>query len=677
VSASPPPDASASLPESGDLAQHSPLRLYYLLAAAQVTGQLTLELADRTVQVHFKKGQPDAVESNHPDDGLGAYLVRERALTPEQVAQAEAAKAGFGGELLGALFGQGLLPPQLAFTHLSKRALELLARGLMAEAGRFQYAPLELPSQKALPLGDKWGVLSTVLRWVPAPELRRRLNAVLHQPVMKSGGRVDLSELRLTPQETRLVGRFDGVRPLGQLLQESPQDADGLLRLAILLRAVELITFVAPPAGAKPATPPGGSSRLPPPAPRAPPPSAGGAVPQRPPPVLSPNGAPAAGAAPAAPAAPAAGLRPPAPPPSGPAAAPASPAPRPAAPAAAPPRPAPAPAAAPQPAAAPVMRPAAPAPGPAAPAAAAPPPGAPAAPPGLQRPAAPQRPPPVVGAPAPGGAPAPSAPSARPAAPAGPPPVMHASGPGASHRSVPVGATPVPLAMPPEFVAEFASLQGFYKELKGQNHFQRLGVPEAADGGAVKMAYFKLARVHHPDMVPPGAPPEMAKLKADIFALIGEAYRTLGEDASRAEYIQELKTGSGEVDVLNLLKAEDLFNRGMALVKARRFPEALKVLEEAVSLNPDEGEFYAWRGYAKFYVAGDKQAGKQAALPDLQEAIKRNERCAPAHFFLGQVTKSAGDPAGALKHFKRTLELKPDHIDAAREVRMAATPGKK
>ncbi|RKI40490.1 molecular chaperone DnaJ, partial [Corallococcus sp. AB049A] len=209
--------------------------------------------------------------------------------------------------------------------------------------------------------------------------------------------------------------------------------------------------------------------------------------------------------------------------------------------------------------------------------------------------------------------------------------------------------------------------------MKGQNHFQRLGLTEQTEGSAVKIAYFRLAKLYHPDTLPPGAPQELEKLKAEVFAYIGDAYRALSDDKSRAAYIEELKSGGGDgVDVQAILQAEELFQKSCILVKARKYPEAVKMLNDAIALNAEEPEFFAWRGYARFLAAPDKKAAQPEAFREIQAAIKRNERCAPAHYFLGVIAKLCGDATGALKHFKRTVELQPDHIDAMREVRMAS-----
>jgi curved DNA-binding protein CbpA len=221
---------------------------------------------------------------------------------------------------------------------------------------------------------------------------------------------------------------------------------------------------------------------------------------------------------------------------------------------------------------------------------------------------------------------------------------------------------------------EIPALRQLATVMKQQNHFVRLGLTEQTNSSAVKIAYFRLAKLYHPDTLPPGAPEELEKLKAEVFGYIGDAYRTLSDDKSREQYIEELKAGGGgsEVDVNAILMAEDLFQKATIMVKARKYPEAVKMLNEAISLNAEEAEFYAWRGYARFLVAPDKKAAQPEAAREIQNAIKRNERCAPAHYFLGVIAKACGDAAGALKHFKKTVELQPDHIDAQREIRMAA-----
>jgi len=207
--------------------------------------------------------------------------------------------------------------------------------------------------------------------------------------------------------------------------------------------------------------------------------------------------------------------------------------------------------------------------------------------------------------------------------------------------------------------------------LKGQNHFQVLGLPEVATSSAVKVAYFRLAKQYHPDTVPPGAPDEVLRLCSELFAAIGEAHRRLGNDKSRAEYLEELNSGgASDVELEQILRGEELFQKGSVQVKARKYQEAVETLSQAILANAEEGEFYAWRGIARFFAATDKRAAFPMAKSDVDEALRRNPRCAPAFFFLGQMAKVLGDISEAAGHFQKTLELQPQHIDAQRELRL-------
>ena len=67
----------------------------------------------------------------------------------------------------------------------------------------------------------------------------------------------------------------------------------------------------------------------------------------------------------------------------------------------------------------------------------------------------------------------------------------------------------------------------------------------------------------------------MKKLCADLFSRIGEAWGVLGDDARRAQYVEDLVTGAGvSVDVMGILQAETIFQTGTLLVKARQYEEA-------------------------------------------------------------------------------------------------------
>jgi curved DNA-binding protein CbpA len=205
---------------------------------------------------------------------------------------------------------------------------------------------------------------------------------------------------------------------------------------------------------------------------------------------------------------------------------------------------------------------------------------------------------------------------------------------------------------------------------KETDFFQVLGVKQDATAAHIKAAYFQLAKTYHPDTVAAGAPPEVRQLCADVFARIGEAWGVLGEDASRQKYLDDLKTGAGvDVDVMNILRAETVFQEGTLLVKARRYDEAIPKFVEAMKLNPEEAEFGMWKAWCDFLLVAEKKKLFNASVAIIEGGLKRNPRCAQGYLFLGQMSKIMGELDVAEKHLKRGLGVAPENSDLQRELK--------
>jgi curved DNA-binding protein CbpA len=218
--------------------------------------------------------------------------------------------------------------------------------------------------------------------------------------------------------------------------------------------------------------------------------------------------------------------------------------------------------------------------------------------------------------------------------------------------------------MDPESLAQLA------EKLAKADHFEVLGVKREATGAQIKIAYFQLAKVYHPDAVPSDASPEVRKLAADVFAKVSEAWGALGDDAKRARYLDDLKTGAGtEVDVMHIFKAEEAFNAATILVKARRYQEALAKLTEAIQLNPEEAEFHIWKAWCDFLLSGEKKKVHPASASAVEAALKQNPRCISGYLFLGQMAKIVGDLPLAEKNLKRGLKEAPGNPDLERELK--------
>ncbi|HYG69363.1 MAG TPA: DUF4388 domain-containing protein, partial [Anaeromyxobacteraceae bacterium] len=267
---------AAGLAHEGALEADGAMRLFYLAAATQASGRLTLGDPARPYAVTFKRGTPLHAASADPEDALDRHLVRRGVVKPEDVARAGAA----GGDLAAALIGLGLVAPAEAAAALQEHGTALVARALATESGRWRWEPGVPPPPSSFPLGSPWAILPAAVRALDPAAVKRRLGDREGRAATRVGGRIRPEELRLTPQETRLLGTFDGVQSVAELAIAHPAEAGILLRLALLLGETELLAFGAPrklapaaaPAGhgPPPGAHPAAAAARPAPPPRAP-----------------------------------------------------------------------------------------------------------------------------------------------------------------------------------------------------------------------------------------------------------------------------------------------------------------------------------------------------------------------------------------------------------------------
>jgi hypothetical protein len=531
---------AAGLAYEGTLAEDSALRLCYLAAAAQAGGRLDLETERGRFRLHFKRGVIEFASSDAPEDDLGRFLIARGVVTSDAVADAERVRADLGGDLVAALASLGLMNPAESFRILQEHGALVVARALGAERGACRFDPTAPVPPSSFPIGSRWGVLCEATRKLDGLAIRQLLGERTQRSARRAGGRVDLSELKLTAHEARAVSLFDGRMTLAALAAARPAEAETILRVALLLGELELLAFGEPVSAPAVAN--------------------------------SPAEEAATSAARTPPAAPVRAA--PAPPPPPPAAAPMAAR----APAASPPRPAPRP----------------------------PPPAAPVKPAAEKKAAPPQDP---------------------------------------------------------------AKLRAFHDRICAGDHFEALGVKRDATNAQIKAAYFQLAKTYHPDAGPLGEAPGDKKVRADIFARLGEAWGVLGEDAKRAEYLQELASGGKpDVDVAAIFRSEELFHKATALVRSRQYQPALATLGEAIKLN-DEPEFSVWKAFIEFLVAPDQKRQFSASAAGVETALRKVPRCMSGYLFLGQMAKVVGQLDVAEKHLKRGLALEPEHVELVRELK--------
>jgi len=207
-----------------------------------------------------------------------------------------------------------------------------------------------------------------------------------------------------------------------------------------------------------------------------------------------------------------------------------------------------------------------------------------------------------------------------------------------------------------------------------QNYFEMLGVRESADSSTISKKYMTLAKKWHPDRLPQ----ELAALRPwveEVFHLFTVASDTLGDKKKRADYQRAVMQGGGTPEAerkLNVMVESAInFQKVDVLVKRKRYDEALKICDAAMSVVRKEADYPAMKAWILLLRDGvddEESADEVRAL--LRKTFSINADHAHGHFVRAHFLKRQGDHDKALKHFKKVARLDPNNLEAVREVRI-------
>lgn len=211
--------------------------------------------------------------------------------------------------------------------------------------------------------------------------------------------------------------------------------------------------------------------------------------------------------------------------------------------------------------------------------------------------------------------------------------------------------------------------------LKSLSFYQVLGQTPEAKAETLKRSYIALAKEYHPDRF---LVPEFADLQETvntIFMHINEAYTTLHNPTTRAEYDREvlqLTTPAGRVrqpaDDAHL--AQEQFAKGLALLKAGDTWLGIEALRWAVKLAPQNPHYQSSLGAALMRTKKRLQEAEQHC----KTAIALDGNNAQHYVHLGQVYRTGHLFDKARKQFETALRLNPKHPEALEELRELAGP---
>ena len=267
--------------------------------------------------------------------------------------------------------------------------------------------------------------------------------------------------------------------------------------------------------------------------------------------------------------------------------------------------------------------------------------------------------------------------------------------PGAEEAPVSPPATPYDA----ETLEQRGQILEVFQSLRSKNHFEVLGVEPGCSDADVKRAYATLVKRYHPDALRDPRLEDLRDRLGAIFIRVGEAWEVLGDARSRARYEARLgvvrrpregtpampaapDTTSGPAapaprtapaappaasPVPDYVPPEETLLRARLLLSQARYWDVIQVLESAVpQMEPRRQQHKGRILLAKAYAKNPNWVRR--AEEYLHEVVREDPTNVEAHYELGHLYKQVGQAARAQAMFRRVVELKPDHREAAAEL---------
>jgi tetratricopeptide (TPR) repeat protein len=209
--------------------------------------------------------------------------------------------------------------------------------------------------------------------------------------------------------------------------------------------------------------------------------------------------------------------------------------------------------------------------------------------------------------------------------------------------------------------------------MQDKDHYGVLGVETTAGDDEIRAAYTALAKQAHPDRFH-SASGSVRQLASQVFERISEAHQAVATADDRAAYAKERSLGQRvaavEDEGRRALKAETEFQRGESRMADRDYESALLFFGRAIESFPSEGEYRSHYGWCLYLCHPDNEVMLGEALEHCREGVRLAKDREKPYLLLGRLYKAMGKPGAARKMFTRAVQIKPQCVEAMRELRI-------
>lgn len=193
------------------------------------------------------------------------------------------------------------------------------------------------------------------------------------------------------------------------------------------------------------------------------------------------------------------------------------------------------------------------------------------------------------------------------------------------------------------------------------DYYQVLRIWPTASEDAIKKAYFRLAKLFHPDVVAKSETAGDAGGDVD-FKLVNEAYAVLSDPVKRREYDDLFKQKAPRERHWSAKEADKrsaqlAFDQARTAMKHNRYDKAAVLLKSAIKYDGSNAAYYSWYGFS----LGALNTRLHEARDACKKALEMEFYNADYHANLGFVYQQAGLTSTARESFEEALKWDPEH----------------
>jgi curved DNA-binding protein CbpA len=217
-------------------------------------------------------------------------------------------------------------------------------------------------------------------------------------------------------------------------------------------------------------------------------------------------------------------------------------------------------------------------------------------------------------------------------------------------------------------------IEEYDRNLDKWSYYDLLYIPRNADKSMIKKGYYRIVQLMHPDRYGLDLE-EQYKVKLErIFNEINIAYNALMDENEKAKYDQAMYYAEDHGQPLKIgndvVVAKAQYTRGINALKKEEIVPAIEFFRSAVSLDPDQSEYYAKLAYA--LAKHSLPRVRREALEHCKKAIAMQNENPNYHALMGHIYQELGNPDEAKVHYRRALSWDPQHRRARQEMQRIA-----